>query len=212
MTPFRAVASGRIHRLRLSAADTVGAGELEPERLRANTNDVRIEVERDQMVALTHEYKRRPTTIRAQIRAARRARHRKSSGRKAWAATPTTGVPGMRAAIVIQGLDRLGRGERLRLRGGSGAGPTRGRVGGLRPVPLGTQQISALSTSCRATPPARCCAASFGKPPGCGCACTPKRPRRPRKSPPNPAKEKPRLRGYCRNPTESAKTSKGPVY
>ena len=51
MTPFRTVASGRIHRLRLSAADTVGAGELEPERLRANTNDVRIEVERDQMVA-----------------------------------------------------------------------------------------------------------------------------------------------------------------
>jgi hypothetical protein len=49
MIPFGAVASARIHRLRLSATDTVGAGELEPERLRANTNDVWIEVECDQM-------------------------------------------------------------------------------------------------------------------------------------------------------------------
>ena len=42
----------------MPTADTVCAGELEPERLRADTNDVWIEVVCDQMVTLTPGLKR----------------------------------------------------------------------------------------------------------------------------------------------------------
>jgi AMP-binding enzyme len=81
-----------------------------------------------------------------------------------------------------------------------------------RPVPLGTQQISALSTSCRATPPARCCAASFGKPPGCGYAFTPKRARRPRKSLPKPDEGTTASAGLLSKSDRKRENIEGPVY